>query len=431
MTIRRKRVVLVWIMGFFLIVNVYLIPSAVQTPRATDLIGVSLGLWLMWRLTTRGMRFDTLVALFLFAAIPVIWGLSAYYSGDFPTMLLSVRWLLAVPWGYALFLVARDPQHRPALIWGLLCGCLVNTVVLALQYYGLIDFTQSVGLAPQDTVGISALYTELRAPGMEVHPNSSAATLSLAIPITLYLYYGDRVRLWVVGLGLAILLTGSQFTDTRSAVLVSVVTVAVMLLTRNNLGRSLRLVALVVYIGLPLLFWVGPPGGWERWLDRDNVEVNSGERLLSNVGALRLSLEHPFGLGVEEGTQVLAQETGISATHNAFLQVGLAYGLLLAAAIFLSLSFFALQLFVGSRTVPTLEAVLALHVFGLFFFEEHFSAPTFVILTSWLFAACGPLLGRYLGTMRLGAQVRVDNRLYDPVYHAERAVPKRYEEGTR
>jgi hypothetical protein len=389
-------------LGFFLIFNLYLIPSATQTPRATDLIAVGLGLWLMWHLAFRGIRFEPLVALYLFSAIPVIWGLYAYYIGDDETLLLSFRWLLAVPWGYALFVVSRDPGLRTSLIWGILCGCLVNVIVLPLQYYGLLEITQGLGLAAQDTtIGyttIGYVDTVFRTPGMEGHPNSSAAILSLALPLSLYLYYLGKARLWVVGLGLVILLAGSQFTETRSAVLVSLVTVAVMILVRRNLGRSLRLAALFAYVGLPILFLVGPPAGWERWLDRGNLDMNSGERLLSNVGALQISWQHPFGLGVDAGRQALYEETGISATHNAFLQVGLVYGSLLAAAVFLLLLFSALRIFVGSRTMLVLEAMLALHVFGLFFFEEHFAAPTFTILFLWLVAANAALFGSYLGT---------------------------------
>jgi hypothetical protein len=403
MSLQRLRLLSAGLLGFFLIVNLYLIPSSTQTPRATDLIGAALGLWLMWRLTTRGIRFEPLVALFLFSAIPVVWGLHAFYDGDAATLLLSLRWLLAVPWGYALFLISRDPELRVSLIWGVLVGCLANVVVLAFQYYDFLEQTQNLGLAAQDTT-FSYIDTELRASGMEGHPNSSAAILSLAVPLSLYLYYGGMARLWVVGLGFAILLAGSQYTETRSAVLVSLVTAATMLLARRNLGRSLRLVALFAYVGLPVLLWVGPPGGWERWLDTDRLEVNSGERLLSNAAALRIAWDHPFGLGIDEGLRALYEESGIQATHNAFLQVGLAYGSLLAAAIFLLLFFFALQVFAGSRTTPMLEVVLALHVFGLFFFEEHFSAPTFTILMMWFVAASAVPLSNYLGAARLHAK---------------------------
>lgn len=400
MSLRRLRSLLSGALGFFLIFNLYLIPSATQTPRATDLIAAGLGLWLISHLAFRGIRFGPTAALYLFSAIPVIWGLYAYYIGDDETLLLSFRWLLAVPWGYALFVVSRDPGLRTSLIWGILCGCLVNVIVLPLQYYGLLEITQGLGLAAQDTtIGyttIGYVDTVFRAPGMEGHPNSSAAILSLAVPLSLYLYYLGKARLWVVGLGVAILLAGSQFTETRSGVLVSMVTVAVILLARSNLARSLRLAAMFAYVGLPLLFWVGPPAGWERWLDRENLDMNSGERLLSNVGALQISWEHPFGLGVDAGRRALYEETGIQATHNAFLQVGLVYGSLLAAAIFLLLFFSALRIFVSSRTILALEAVLALHVFGLFLFEEHFSAPTFAILFLWLVAANAVPLGSYL-----------------------------------
>jgi hypothetical protein len=391
---RRRQQIGPWMLGFFLIANVYLIPAQAQTPRAADAIGVVLGLWLLWRFCTRGLHAGPLGLLLLFGAIPLVWGLYAYYTGDVQTALLSFRWLLAIPWGYVLFTITQDERQRSSLVWGMLSGCLGSVVVLALQFYGFVELTQNLGLAAQDLTE-SYVGTTLRSAGLEGHPNAGAAISSLAVPLSLYLYYAYRTHIVVVALGMGVMLAGVQFTETRSVGLVSLVTVLTVFCANvltSKAGRSLRLAALLTYVGLPILLFLGPPAGWSRWLDYQDIESNSGERLLSNAGALQLSFEHPLGLGMESAGQMLYDLTGIEATHNAFLQAALVYGPFFGGALALLVLIMALRLFLNSNALLDLETVLALQILGLFFFEEHLNAPTFVILVNWLIAAGGAFL---------------------------------------
>ena len=400
-----------WLLGFFLIANVYLVPALAQTPRATDALGVVLGLWLLWHFCTRGLHAGPLGLLLLFGAIPLVWGLYAYSAGDVQTTLLSCRWLLAIPWGYVLFTTTQDERQRSSLVWGMLAGCLGSVVVLALQSYGLLELTQNLGLAAQDTT-LAYVETTFRSPGIEMHPNASVAVSSLAVPLSLYLYYAYRTHILVAALGIGVMLAGLQFTGTRSAGVVSLVTVLTIFFANvlvSKTGRSLRLAALLIYVGLPILLLLGPPSGWDRWLDYQNIQSNLGERLLSNVRALQISLEHPLGLGVETGQQMLQDYTQIGATHNAFLQAALVYGPLLATALFSLLFVLALRAFLGPGAFLALEAMLGLQTFGLFFWEEHLAAPTFVILVNWFIAACGSLAGSYLQTTQ--TQLRYATRL--------------------
>jgi hypothetical protein len=389
---RRRQQIVAWLLGFFLIANVYLIPAAVQTPRATDALGVVLGLWLLWRFCTRGLHAGPLCLLLLFGAIPVTWGLYAYSIGDAQTAVLSFRWMLAIPWGYVLFTTTQDERQRSSLVWGMLSGCLGSVVVLALQFYGFVELTQNLGLAAQDLT-LSYVGTTFRSAGFEGHPNAGAAISSLAVPLSLYLYYAYRTHIVVVALGIGAMLAGVQFTETRSVGLVSLVTVLTVFLANVlKTGRSLRLAALLTYVGLPFLLFLGPPAGWSRWLDYQDIQSNSGERFLSNAGALQISFQHPLGLGVDTAAQTLYDYTGIDATHNAFLQASLVYGPLLGGALALLVLIMALRLFLNSKAMRGLETVLALQMFGLFFFEEHFNSPTFVILVNLLIAAGGAIL---------------------------------------
>lgn len=388
--LKRVQFFVPWMLGFFLLTNVHLFPSLEISPRATDVLGAVLGLWLLWRFTTRGLRMAPSVTLLILAVVPLLWGLYAYLgSVDTPTVLLSIRWLLAVPWGYALFVIAQNPRYRASLVWGLWWGCVANAIVLLLQFYGLAELTKDFGLAAQESaqVPIWQIVAIDRASGMHNHPNGSAAIVSLIVPLSLYLYYTRKAGIWVVILGLSVLLAGATFTLTRSPLLVSSMIILVLLATNRNLTFTLRLLGLFVLGGLPALYWIGPPGGWQRWLSSGDIETNWGGRFYSTTQALRLSVEHPLGMGSENAQEALLRGTGIGASHNAFLGYAVAYSLPLAVILMSLILVLALQTLRGSRTHwGGLEAILALQLFGLFLWEEHLNNPSFIYLTSWLAA---------------------------------------------
>src|SRR5688572_27975360 len=108
-----------WLLGFFLVFNPYLIPPIAQTPRITDVLAAVLGLWLLWRFATKGVYGNLLIAISAIGAIPFLWGLYAFSTDDLLTVVRSSRWLLAVPWAYALFTTVRSPLLRMSLLWGI------------------------------------------------------------------------------------------------------------------------------------------------------------------------------------------------------------------------------------------------------------------------------------------------------------------------
>jgi hypothetical protein len=167
----------------------------------------------------------------------------------------------------------------------------------------------------------------------------------------------------------------------------------VALTLQKNSKRSLRLALLLVYIGLPLLVWFGPPGGWERWLDPENIQPNLAHRIDTGTGALAVSLEHPAGLGIEEGRQELEQIAGSDTSHNAYLQTAVQYGLPFAAALMVVVLALPLRMWASpSHVLATakprwiLEAMVAIQLFGVFWFEEHLNSPVFVMLIAWIAA---------------------------------------------
>jgi O-antigen ligase len=381
------------LLGFCLVTNLPIIGGTEQSPRITDVAGAVLGLWLLLRIYGVGVHAKPFFALLSLSFIPLLWGLNAIFDGDISTVVLGLRWVLAIPWGYALFLISRSPQQT-ALIWGLWWGCTANVVVLALQALGLGQPLMDIGLVVPDTFNEVYVGDQYRAPGLHGHPNASAAVVSLIVPLSLYLHFVRRARIWVVILGLGTMLAATGLTVTRSALLVGLLTAGAALIVHRNSKRSLRLALIFLYIGLPLIVWFGPPGGWERWMDPEYLQPNFGGRIDTATGALEISLEHPVGLGVEEGREELEQTTVSDTAHNAYLQTAVQHGLLFAVVLLLITLALPLRMLVlppraltAAKPEWMLEAMLAIQLFGLFWFEEHLNSAVFVVLMAWISAS--------------------------------------------
>jgi len=392
-----------WLLGFFLVFNPYLLPASELAPRATDALGAALGLWLVWLFCSKGLPvrlFTALVVILLIGVVPLVWGLYAYNAAsDLPTTVLSLRWLLAIPYAFALFLVALDPRQRTSVAWGLWWGCVANIVVLALQFYGLEQLTKDVGLAAQDTLE-SEYGEEYRAPGMHGHANGSTAIVSLLVPVSLYLYYVGKTRSWTVVVSLGLVSLATQLTYTRAALLVSLTVLLMVLVAHFRRSRSARLATLVVLVVLLTSLYVGLPGGTERWEDFNRIRENASVRLQTNAAALQISMEHPLGVGAESGVEMMRDKAANEATHDAYLQIAVMYGLALAGLLFLLIIILALQALNPTSTAWRLEPILALQVFGLFFWEEHLSNPSFMIMVNWLVVASAYLIA---ASLRRGA----------------------------
>jgi hypothetical protein len=256
-------------------------------------------------------------------------------------------------------------------------GVIVNLAIIVLQFLGLNALMQNLGLAAQDE-RLATAYEILRWPGMHGIANSSMAVISLVVPLSLSLFYKHGKSIRVVLIGLAVLATGTAMTLTRSPALVSIVTLAVAILFSLRFRRSFRLAASLLVALIVGLVAFGPPGGWERWTDTQNIQINASGRFYTNVLSLQLVAEHPLGVGVQQ------REELVGATHNAFLQASLEYGLLFGAFVSFLVITMALRALWGLYRPFELECILALHMTGLFLFEEHLNNPTFIILTAWI-----------------------------------------------
>lgn len=383
MTIRGEKA---WpfLAGFLLSVNFYVIPFLATSPRATDLGGLALGIWVVIQLARGQQKPLPLAVIGLLALSPLIWMFFNLIDGDMRSGVLSARWLLAMPWAVAMFQIQNQGQFQERFAWGLLIGGGVNVLVLLLQLFGFESILQMVGLSSSGANYTHAVAHQIRIPGLHGQHNASTSVTSLLVPAGFFLYFRGRISLVVLLASLLGLLVAINITSTRSPMLVTITTISFALATARRWKLSFGLATVILTFIIPLVLVYGPPGGWARWKNTEALISNASERQDSSLGALALSLEHPQGLGFTQGQIQLNDKTGLRATHNAFLQATLVWGLPFGLMILLGLISAVLAGMQGMNSPYFLVSLLAIHLSGLFMFEEHLNNPTFTILAAWL-----------------------------------------------
>ena len=370
--------------GFLLTANIYFMPWSASSPRGTDVFGMVFALWIVARLARGRQRPGPLVAAGLALIMPVVWLVLGVAAGDAATVVASARWLPAAAWAVALPALLPDAAAKDRFAWGMLAGCAVGVGVLMMQMAGLESLLRLVGLSSAGAAFHHYVGNSLRMPGLHGHHNASATVISLAVPVVMHLYFRGRCRLPVVGLALLGFLAAAHVTSTRGPVVAMIPTLAYAFVGARQAARGVLLGVGVMSVLLPLLVVVGPPGGWSRWRDPSAISANSNERFTSTAGAVDLAFNHPLGLGVTRGEDILFDRTGSSATHNAFAQAALKWGMPLALAVLLGVLGAVALGPLGAGRPHMLEGLLACQTAGVFMFEEHLNNPTFMILAMWM-----------------------------------------------
>jgi hypothetical protein len=380
-------------LGFFLVANANLLEAGGGTLRATDLLGLFLALLLVLR-SRRWVVWSAVAAGAALVFLPATWGgLAVLGIADPGTLAQGARWVLAVPWALALAVVLRTEPDCTNFIKGITVGCLLNAIVIVAQQYGVDGLFARLGFSRfgQNIVWVGGM---VRMPGIHGGPSASAAVLSLVAPATMWLYLRDRVGIAWPAAGFVAAVVGLHLTASRSPVLMLALTTLVALTFTISRRKSLTLWAIGLGVGLPLLAIVGPPGGWVRWTDTGDTTVNASNRLHTNASALELSVQNPLGMGVDAAKRALFEETGYTATHNAWLQAAVVFGMPLAIAVLIGLLVAISRLRYGWKSDAFWPALVAFHLSGLFLFEEHLNNPTFVILTVWLVIGATSMVAR-------------------------------------
>jgi len=370
-------------LGFFLVANGVLLDVGGATFRFTDLVAFVIPV--LFALGWLGrVRWGVLGVGFALVFLPIAWcGLAVLGLAERGTLAQGARWILALPWALTLLAVAQEGPGRTRFVKGVAAGCALNALVIVAQQYGFDGPFERLGFS---SFGHRIVWVgeQLRMPGLHGSPSASSAVLSLIAPATLWLFLKDRVSLWWPVIGYASAAIGLHLTASRSPLLMLVLSTILALAVTISRRRSLGLWAVALMVGLPLLVVIGPPGGWVRWTDRGDTMVNASDRLLTTTSTMEIALRHPLGMGVEEGHRALFEDTGMQATHNAWLQAALIFGIPMALAILAGFIAAMARLRYGWNSNAFWPALVAFHLSGLFFFEEHLNNPTFVILTVWL-----------------------------------------------
>ncbi len=373
------------LLGAALIFNPYVIPSEAEgSPRLSDLISVLLAVVLLVRWITGyryALRFP--VALWVVLGLIVVWIAREWIENGTLTTTDPVRWVLALPYAFALYRYASRTDTRAPLVIGLSLGTAANIIVLALQAAGLTELTVQLGLASGrwSAVWISGAHEALRPTGMWGHPNASAGVVALCFPLVCGLIDEKRLRPWWIIVAWLVVFASSMLTYTRSGILVS--GLAFVLWTSRSLasGRYARWKLSLLFAAVVALVIIGPPGGWWRWVNESDLSENSSGRFDSTFHGLQLALTYPLGIGGDYARQLAALTSGgIEATHNGWLYLALVGGLPLT----LFLLFGVTRRMSGLFFRSTVEGWLAFAIIGLFFFEEFLRVPCFIVLTLWL-----------------------------------------------
>ena len=394
-------------------------------PRLTDFLGLFSAGWLALAMIRLPELHRAIVGLLLVWAMSLpwvfieIWSLGG--SSDAPVQRLLLRWVLAGFSAYLIAVVADTPALRPRLLCGLMAGVLLSSLTLIHD-----DLTFSPEDLPIDQLVTLAIYNGkdihdfiYRASGIFGHPNGAAGCILIGVPLLIGAIQEGRIPRWSIVIALILMAGVFYLTKSRGPLLISAALVASWLWIE---ARGVRLLLLLA--GFAAMLGMAAAGGiaagsgvlLNRFLDLNAISVNAGDRWWTIATSLDLMLRNPLGMasGYVEPLEIA---TGTSATHSAYLELGLMGGVPLLAFIVIRLGRTATRLLGPWRPV---EAWLACYLLGIFLFESYFLQVGIQLLTLWLVVS--PLRGGREPSLQ-GAPARPPGQL--TVSHAGNSVAMR------
>lgn len=384
--------ILVLACGLALPFNLILHSAAGQDLRLLDLICAALVPLALWFCLHRLNLLLTLLALGLLFVLPTLVQAIMLLDrqGDYRDFVFPFRFLLALSLCAAVTPLLESARNRAWFAAGLALGCCLNVVPLVFQSLGLHETMVTLGLAPSELV-IPVWDIEQRPPGLHGHANATSAVVSLAIPVAAFMATRRR-QWWLLPAAVVALLACSYFTETRSAVAVSLVTLGLALALWYRSDRLLLLLPSIALAALLTMGWVEGPLLPESFARLGTAGANLAERLTTIATGLRLAFEHPLGMGRTLGEAALHDLTGVRAIHNAIVWLGLSVGLV--PAIFALVALLGASAQARSPGAAGLRGLLALHLLGLSLFEDHFQNQTFLgllilLIGGWLVERLG------------------------------------------
>ncbi|MFW6015703.1 MAG: O-antigen ligase family protein [bacterium] len=375
-TRNKINIMIPFFLGFLIIMNIYLFSFSGVLFRITDVLGILMYIILFFNILTNKVQ-KQIFYIIIISCPFIIWIFVSFILNDSETISMSIRWILALPWGYYIYKFCKSEYTKTFLVYGMIVGILVNLLILLIQYLGFLNITELLGLSlPNDKY--MTVNNNIRVPGMHGHPNASSAVISLVIPMVLYLVYKYNLNSIYIIFSLGVLYLGGQFTSTRTPIVVSIMLLVSFFISRFRYYRTHKIILVLMMISIIFISLVGPPGGWDRWLDSKNYNVNSQGRMDTILHSIQMIIDYPLGVGLKNYRNL----SGFAASHNAFLQLSIIYGLPISLFIIIILLIFPFFLFLKYSNL-LLESIFSVQIIGLFMFEDHFHNPTFIILTCW------------------------------------------------
>ncbi len=310
--------------------------------------------------------------------------------GDYRDFVFPIRFLLALSFCAALTPLLEKAHNLSWFAAGLCLGCCLCVVPLVFQSLGQNDTMVAVGLAPSE-LAIPPWQVQQRPPGLHGHANATSAVISLGIPVATFMATRQQ-RYWLLAFAVGALLACSYYTETRSAVAISLATMGFALAISCRTDKVLLLLPMVALAALLAVGFAEGPVLPKSFVRADTADANLTERLTTTTTGLRLALEHPLGSGRTLGELAVHERTGVQAFHNALIWLGVAAGLvpmILTAGALLGAATQTAQ-----PGITGLRGLLALHLLGLCMFEDHFQNQTFIVV---LILVVGGWLSNRLG----------------------------------
>lgn len=308
----------------------------------------------------------------------------AWVSGlrisDYKIQIVMLRWMLGCFAAYWVYVQTSDPATRRALFLGTILGAMAAlwTVVHDFQTF---DLTVNMpGLNLGDLAFINGAY---RAQGMFTHPNEAAGIILLCAPLIIGLVEERRLPRLSLLLLVGIVVTVFWITQSRSPSAIVIILLALWAL--RNAPQLLMAAAIAGAFGLVAgAFDLLPGISGDVIADRlfnSDLGTNAGDRLSTIMECVGIALNYPFGAG-SIYVEMLARETGFTATHNALLQLAVMGGLPLMVVVLTGLLRCTFTMF--RRTPWRVEGWLALYLLCVFNTENYFYAAEISILTQFL-----------------------------------------------
>ena len=319
----------------------------------------------------------TMLLLVIFAGFLILHIFLFNGEQDFSDLVLSARWLLALPLAALLKMLLNNKRNVRLFCYCIITGCIGNVLIMALESAGLKDKLIKIGLMPAKQLIIRWVLGEERYSGLWEHPNATMAIVSVCLFACLWLFRTRVHGLWIVALGWLIMLGGFYFTQTRSPIIYGALLTLGVLASDPAFARRAMLVGmgLVMLTGVAI---IGPPGGWERW--QNQTDQNLNQRTETTLLTFGMTFESPFGNSLNEIQTIQLVQAGVNSSHNGFAYMGAIYGwplLLAMVALFIN----ALrQKNPANDPVIMFYKIMSAQVFLLQFSEDLPSGPTFAVL---------------------------------------------------